>query len=404
MSPNYNPMGDVADEHDIPPDSDAPSAPPWVTDLGKAWRPMPREWLTEHPPPRRWLLRHRDENGRQAAPGRGDGMLQLGNVGLFTSSGGVGKTSAVIELAVCVATRRRWFDTYEIGDEARGHVAVVLAEEDADELHRRMYSVARSLDLDESEIARVLERVVVLPLAGSSSSLALVGPDEVGAYAPTLALRELQARLEGREWSLVVLDPLSHFAPDAEASNQAATAMVQALGALTRAPGRPTVLVVHHTSKIARTNGTPDARGVTGLTDGARWWATLENAKDDEGGGAYFLQRKSNYSRPMQAPGLYLVRGDGRLRASSEGETRAREERVAASATARLEVDIDRVVDVLRSGAASSIDAIVKRAGMKLTHGRAAVREALGQGRIANEGTDRRPRFVVPSGRPARDS
>lgn len=274
------------------------------------WRPTPPDFLERTPAPRRWLLQHPN----------GDGLLPLGRVGLLASMGGVGKSQVVLQLAVSIATGRDWLGHFKIGDEARGRVLLGMAEEDDEELQRRLYQIAKALDLSLEERRAVVERVQLLPLAGHP--VALLKNDAEGNAAETVELQRLRALLDrdaGHDgWSLVVLDPLSRWAGlETDANNTAATRVMQAVESLTKSPGNPTCLVPAHSSKKANEEGSVNVRGASGLQDAARWVATMSHALD---GRAKFVQTKSNYSKPMPEP-LILQRDDnGVLRAMSETE------------------------------------------------------------------------------------
>jgi hypothetical protein len=278
-----------------------PAAPP--SPIETAWRPLDPTWLTEAPNPPRWLLRHQDKGGKPCTVGHGDGLLRRGIAGMLVSAGGVGKTYSLVTLALAVLTGREWLGFYVDREAWGGRVLLALAEEDADETHRRLFYAANALKLSDEERVLVAERLVVLPMAGKPVAL-LTSPDgrNVTETAELHAIRRKLA--EADDWALVGLDPLARWAgADTETDNSLATRFVQAAESLTTVPGGPTVLVSHHSSKLARRGGQVDARGVTALTDGARWYATLR----EEGGSVFFRQEKSNYSRPMPDE-LRLVR------------------------------------------------------------------------------------------------
>lgn len=277
--------------------------------IQRAWGPLPLAYVTEPAPARRWLLRHPTKDGKECAPGAGDGMLPLGKAGLLSADGGVGKTHAAVQLAMSIVTARDWLGYFAIGHEARvGRVLLLLAEEDAEEIHRRMFNVAESMRLTRADRETVADRVVVLGLAGSP--VGLLHFDRDGRGTPTRELEQLRELVAtGGPWSLICFDPLARWAgPAVETDNAAATAFVQAAESFCAAPGGPTVLVTHHSSQASVRAGTPDSRGVTGLRNGFRWEATL---KETEAGGVAFRQSKSNYSHKWRGEDLALVRGPG---------------------------------------------------------------------------------------------
>jgi hypothetical protein len=299
--------------------------------LGSRWKPLRELGLPAEPPRRRWLLQ------RPAEPHDGShlpqGYLPLGKVGMLAAAGGAGKTMALVQLAISVATGRPWLGRYVVPEDARGRVVLALAEEDQEEAHRRLHAVRRGLALSEAEWAAVLDRIVLLPMAGESVQL-VAAQRRDGLAEETDVLRELRELLsEGPDWKLVVLDPLSRWAgPETETDNFAATRFVGAVESLVRAPGGPTVLLAHHTTKAARLGmGASDAtaaRGASALTDGVRWVATLAR-----GDGLLSLSLvKTNYSAPAddcvlkrREGGLLEFMNDGELGLVRQGAASERE-------------------------------------------------------------------------------
>lgn len=304
---------------------DQPGAAP----IFAAWSPLGLAQLTTPPPPRRWLFRHPTRDGAPCPRGDGDGLLPRGKVGVLASEGGVGKTMLAIDAAVSLATGRRFLGHFDVDPGASGKIFLGLAEEDTEEVHRRFFAAAKARELDDEELGLVVDRVMPLALAGRSVSVIAYAQDG-RAVIDSAVLTSLRNRLtrEAGElgWALVMLDPLARWAgPDVEVDNEMATRFVQALETLTRVPGHPAVLVAHHSSKLARRNGAVDSRGVTAITDAVRWAATLRN----DGADVYFVQSKSNYSRPMLDE-LRLVRGDGgllRVPTATELQSRAAREK-----------------------------------------------------------------------------
>jgi len=351
-------------------------------------RAVEAECLMMPPPRRRWLLTLPESQG-------GQGLLPRGKAGIIAAEGGIGKTAALVELAICVVTGRPWFGFYAVPVTVAGRVLLLLAEEDGDDAHRRLWTTAEALGLSDLERAECAERLVVIPLAGTP--VALTATSSTGLNETPLAkvLRErlvLEAGQDG--WAMVGLDPLSRFAGgDVEASNEAATRYIQVLESLAAVPGHPTVLVSAHSSKVARRQGQADVRGVTGLSDAARWVATLRR----EGEEVIFSMKKSNYSLPC-AP-LRLRWHDGVLGAVSGAEILAAASAAQADFDVALDGDVRRVVEVLvREGTMTSRDGIAHAAGLRLARGRAALDLAIARGLVMPSGTVRRPKYIVAGG------
>lgn len=295
-------------------------------------------WLNRQIPPPHLprLMTATDGDGRTAP------FLPLGKTAMLAAAGGTGKSQALVQLAVAIATGRPWLGCYDVV--APGHVALVLAEEDRDEVWRRVFWAAQAMDLwsDPEAMELVATRVVPVPLYGRDTRMI----DDNGRHTPFTA--DLVRMLDGHgvDWRLVVLDPARRFnAAEGEKDSAAATEWIQVLEQMTKVRGTPTVLFAHHTNKISNAGDNTDqgaARGTSALTDGVRWQANLERIK---GKPHRCLLRlvKSNYG-PIPEP-LELSRdldhGGYLVRAPDEPE----------KTSAALETVADLVVAHLREAA-----------------------------------------------------
>lgn len=258
-------------------------------------------WLHQNPPPRRALLQK-----------DGECILPLGKVGFFVGEGGVGKSWALSQLSVAVATGTDWLETFQVPGEAIGGVVMAMGEEDTEEMHRRVHHVVSHLDMASHHLSDLEQRLWPLPLSGHFMEFLEEGERSFEHERFEQQLRQL-APADG--WRLIVLDPASRFmGVDAEKDNAFATRFVQLLERLTSLPGNPTVLCAHHTTKTSRIQGGQRAiaaRGASALTDGARWQGNLTPALDEGTGEmledtAIFRISKSNYG--PKPPALFLKR------------------------------------------------------------------------------------------------
>lgn len=357
-------------------------ASPMLT-VGKGER---RPWFEHTPPAREYLLKHPD----------GDGLLPRGKVGLFSAAGGTGKTTALVQLAVSIATRSPWLDHFDIGETAGRDVLLLLGEEDEDEVWRKVFYTCAELGLTLEQKREVERHVIAAPLAGEAVPLMRMG--EHGNAEGTEHSDALLARLhEGRDWGLVVVDPVSRFAGiNVESDNTIATRFVQELERLCHAPGRPTVLAVGHTSKEARRTGTADQRGVTGLFDAVRWAATLNGKSKHR---VELEVPKNNLGRPSEM--VALLRGEqGLLSAETNRQAAERaqdeeRERLAAAALkedqklaaqeARRSKLVGEVVDAARRNPGASKATLVALVKGKRTYAHDAVDRAVGLGLLLRE-------------------
>ena len=292
--------------------------------------------LRDLPPSNRWLLRA--GSGPKADP-----LFPRGRVGLLAGAGGVCKTMALCGLALAVATGRPWLqagwgagtpDGYGVAEP--GNVALLLAEEDRPEVIRRLYQAARLMGLSASDLQEAVARLWISPLAGVPVDL--VERDKQGNVEATDRAQQLFDKLaslaDGEGWALVIVDPLSRFGGvNAETDNGAATRAVQALEALTKLPGEPSVMVAHHERKGSAkdaTAGQEAVRGASAIVDAGRWVTRLVAVEvggelwESSGGhrGVLLKVVKSNYSLRPRKPRLLMLDREhaGAPRVASEAE------------------------------------------------------------------------------------
>jgi len=261
------------------------------------------DWLArDRWPARQWLLERRRYQGYTEVDRIG--YLPAGVVGLFVSPGGTGKTAALVQLALAVATGRDWLGHYVARP---GKVLLVLGEETADEIARRTHAAAQALELGEADRQLAYANLVTLPAYGANA--AFLSPQTGGGLCESPNHIEISKYLTANgPWSLIALDPASRFMGiDDENDNAAATQFIRTLERLTQAPGSPTVLIAHHTSKggIVNEHSQASARGASAFVDGARWMVSLEKMRGirepggDERNLVLLRLHKSNYGPPV---------------------------------------------------------------------------------------------------------
>lgn len=348
----------------------------------------PRPLYHEPPPPREYLLRHPD----------GDGFVPRGKPGLLNAAGGTGKTTALVQLAVCLATGRPWLNHYTTPDGPQ-RVLMLLGEEDEQEVRRKLYWTSEAMSLTETERLAVEEFVVALPLAGHALPLLQAG--EHGNLEGTAHADAVVELLHGRDdWGFVVVDPVSRFtAVNTEGDNIVATRYAQELERFCKCPGSPTVCAVGHTSKQARKDGEADFRGVTGLFDAVRWALTLNVPSKDQPRRLKLDVAKNNLAPP--AVGIALVRGErGLLYGETPEEARERENEEVEAEAARertkeelavqrrelaLGAALDRVLDFVQRTPGASANEIASAVTGKRAHVLDAVRRGVSAGLIRVE-------------------
>lgn len=301
-------------------------------------------YLSSSPPPRRWLL---------------NDTLVLGKVGAVVAPGGSSKSQWMLQLGVSVATGIPLADHWKVGE--TGGVLVFFAEDDDDEIHRRLYRIQGSLKMagHGEALASLNERLFIFSTIGTDTLLTKKGlTGEVSTTVTVTRIAAMAAQIP--DLKLIVIDPASRFRGGEENSNEDATRFVEALESLAQQTGA-TVLLAHHANKNSASNGDVSqgaSRGASALTDGLRWQMNMNRptdaqatafglAKDSLGSFVAVAVTKTNYSA-IPAPVL-LERGpDGYLSAVSATQARNTIEQKAIVAVLRVLADQPRPISARR--------------------------------------------------------
>ena len=256
------------------------------------------EMLRTEPPERKWLVRER---------------LPFGVVGLLAAAGSTGKSMALLQLAVSCCTGEPWLGQ-PLG--RSGSVLLISAEEDREEIHRRLWMVTQHYQSTKL----IAERLFILERVGFDNRLTHIEDREV--VMTDLVKRIIRTVEQMPDPVLIVLDPISRFDGGDGNDNGDATRLIEAAERIRKATGC-TVIMAHHMSKAGirdPESGQEAVRGASGLVDGARWVGVLRTmgqgeakrygaAPDDAKHHVRFTTPKSNYSEPW--PGMWLERTAG---------------------------------------------------------------------------------------------
>lgn len=302
-----------------------------LEDLGIA------SFLDADPPPRVWLL---------------DRILPLGVVGLIAAGGGTGKSYVMLQLAVSIATGRAFLGI-PVSD--AGAVLLICAEDERDELHRRLSRIIERMrevgEFGEAEDELLRERLFIASRVGEDNLMTTVV--DGAATKTTLAERIALLAEQVPALKLIGLDPVSRFRGGNENDNEAATRFVEVIEKLRAATGA-SVLMAHHMSKEGLRAGadrlTPEAlRGASALLDAVRWAAAMGTLRKDAAedydvapeDAAKFVRLdvvKSSYAAPWE--GLWLERLPGGVLVPTDLEYAPRKRR-------KEEQDEDRYHEIL---------------------------------------------------------
>jgi RecA-family ATPase len=134
-----------------------------------------------------------------------DGLVPSKTVTLFGGDGGTGKSLLALQLAAAVASGTKWLNR----DVSSGRVIFISAEDDEDELHRRLHDIKTAAGVDFSDLSELTLR----SLAGEDALLAI---ESNVALVQSALFDELDTRAGLVEPTLIVIDTLADVYPSNE--------------------------------------------------------------------------------------------------------------------------------------------------------------------------------------------
>ena len=225
-------------------------------------------------------------------------IIPIRNVTLLGGDGGTGKSLLALQLALACTTAMTW-----IGLEvAQGPVVYFSAEDDLDELTRRMNRICRA---DGIELASSYE-LHLLPFAGEDAAL-VTENHKANSLITTKLLERLEATLESLTPLLLILDNLADVYCGNENNRSLAKAFIGKLRGLCLRYDC-TVMILAHPSLTGRASGTGES-GSTAWSNSVRSRLYLRRDKDGSGYEADKNARvleimKANYGPPREPFGL----------------------------------------------------------------------------------------------------
>jgi hypothetical protein len=251
-------------------------------------------------------------------------LIPANKVGSVVAQGGTGKSFAFLQIAFSIATGYTLFGHWVMQGEP-GKVLILAAEDDRDDIHRRIYALGESIEVifpgDEERKQRYIElaheNMFVASRVGKDNLLTAIV--DGAAIKTRLADQLADFCNEIDDLRLIMLDPASRFRGGDENKQEDATRFVETLEYI-RCKVGCSLLFSHHTSKTGDRNSQHASRGASALTDAVRWQANMSTMALDEASSynltasdaphyVRFNITKTNYTAPYE--GVWLHRETG---------------------------------------------------------------------------------------------
>lgn len=254
------------------------------------------------------------------------GLVPARAVTLLSGDGGIGKSLLALYLAVCVALGIEWLGM----NVSRGRVVILTAEDELDEVHRRLEQICIFLGI---ELATLTDLFIV-PLAGIDALLATVDRSR-GVMEPTRLFGSVRDIVQRTQSTLVILDTLADFFGGDEINRSQARSFIAILRGLALEFDLAILLLAHPSiSGIASGSG---SSGSTGWSNSVRSRLYLERVKSEKDEVPdedlrVLSVKKANYASAgttieIRWRGGCFVRDDGELKEEREVKRAARTEK-----------------------------------------------------------------------------
>lgn len=336
------------------------------------------DWAGLPIPPRKWHV---------------DGLIPGNTVTILGGDGGTGKSLLALQLAVSTVTGTRWVNR---GVDQPGKALVLSAEDDNDELHRRLADICKSHDVPLAKLGKLLVR----SMAGEDALLAVLDR-KTNALKPTALYAEICNTMDRERPKLVIFDTLADLHAGNENDRAHGRQFIGMLRHLAIEYDCAVVLLAH--PSLTGLNTGTGTSGSTAWSNSVRSRLYLRRVKDDgyeaDPDARILETMKANYGRTGEEIGLTWMGGVFLPDAPTREERNSKAERVFLSLLAELAKQGRKV-----SPKASSMYAPKVFAGLPGSEGvskrafQAAMEELLSNGaiRVEEEGPpSKRRAFLV---------
>lgn len=232
------------------------------------------------------LMEHQAPNREWVVPG----LIPGRQVTMLGGDGGVGKSLLGLQLAVAAVSGKEWIGQWV----EQGAVLYVSAEDEVDELHRRLEDIAASLGVERS----VLRDLNIVDLAEADSILAAPRARSE-TLEPTAMFAAVSQCISANPASLVIVDTLADVYGGSENHRAQVRAFIKMLRGLCFSHNLA-IVVLAHPSLTGISSGS-GLSGSTAWNGSVRSRLYLEAVKDEKGDQAdpdlrRLSTKKANYS------------------------------------------------------------------------------------------------------------
>lgn len=172
-------------------------------------------------------------------------------VTLLSGDGGVGKSLIAMQLQIAAAAGRQWLGLPTVPCRSIGF----YAEDESDELHRRLCALAELMDVDIASLSAMAWRSAVADEAD------LIQPDDRGTVRPTAYFHRMEQQALAFGARCVILDAATNFYGGDEVRRRQVNAFLRILRQLAIQIDGPVVLLAH--PSVA---GLASGSGISGST------------------------------------------------------------------------------------------------------------------------------------------
>jgi hypothetical protein len=197
-----------------------------------------------------------------------DELLPDATIGIAVGTGGIGKTTRRLDMAVHVVVGRDYLGRKVLRP---GPVVYLSGEDTRADCEYRLHHICKSLELTPIERQVVARELHIVDVVGSGATL--VETKAGGDIVQSAAIPEFIAAYADIKPRLVIIDPKIAFSTGAEEDNTANRKFMDACARIAKEL-RCCVLVVHHVSKDVARNKIVDqhaGRGGAALADASRF-------------------------------------------------------------------------------------------------------------------------------------